>query len=301
MKSLYDDIKNINIMAYVIDQCNFSCWYCYNRQPRTFNRLDLNQLYQFINTLSMKHNITLTIIGGEPTLHPDLYDFCKKIVCNKSIKFINIFSNFSQNILYYIELLNLSDTVNITFSYHSQYSLQFIKKFLMLIKYNVNLNQIYLSIVIEANQNFQSIMANMNLFMQYIPIMNIDMISLELKDKNYCYNNQQIKIIYDQIHKFKFRKQQYSLIQNDNTEYIACADELDFGLYEQITNKWLCNAGKTELYCHSDGKLYKCQIAYIYDCPSIGSIYDLDSIVWSPMICEFKTCGNYNISRKRYE
>ena len=96
------------ILAYIIDNCNYSCQYCYNVKPYSNAMLDLNQLYDyicFINTHYPSKYIQLELIGGEPTLHPALLDFCKKIKKLNNI-LIKIFTNLSLNIDNYIKLLS---------------------------------------------------------------------------------------------------------------------------------------------------------------------------------------------------
>ena len=61
----------------IIDLCNKKCSYCYNKIYRFDSILNLDFLEKFIDNSLLK--IVFDIIGGEPTLHPDLYDFCKKM------------------------------------------------------------------------------------------------------------------------------------------------------------------------------------------------------------------------------
>ena len=72
--------------------------------------LDLNKTYLFLKNIVLQYNrpIRLTLIGGEPTLHPDLYEFCKKVCTLKNVH-MNIFSNFSNNVILYKRLLTLSE------------------------------------------------------------------------------------------------------------------------------------------------------------------------------------------------
>jgi molybdenum cofactor biosynthesis enzyme MoaA len=34
-----------SIIVNIIDVCNYNCYYCYNKQPRTNIKLNLNKLY----------------------------------------------------------------------------------------------------------------------------------------------------------------------------------------------------------------------------------------------------------------
>jgi molybdenum cofactor biosynthesis enzyme MoaA len=108
IKVLYDNSINdyIHILIYICDRCNYTCEYCYNARPRTLILMDLNILLSFLINIKIntRKKIYIEIIGGEPTLHPDLLDFCKK--CNTYTNItISVYTNFSQSIDYYIQLL----------------------------------------------------------------------------------------------------------------------------------------------------------------------------------------------------
>ena len=80
--------------------------------------------------LLQKHKmIEIDLVGGEPTLHPDLFIFADKINhCYDSVV-LNIYTNFSQNTNFYISLAKLN--VRLTLSFHSTSyfnDMQFINK-----------------------------------------------------------------------------------------------------------------------------------------------------------------------------
>ena len=83
------------ILAFICDKCNYNCIYCYNKKPRSFINLDLLKFYNFLCKLKehLNKTINLELIGGEPTLHSDLYDFCKK--CKDNGIIVTIYTNFS--------------------------------------------------------------------------------------------------------------------------------------------------------------------------------------------------------------
>jgi sulfatase maturation enzyme AslB (radical SAM superfamily) len=105
---LYGNNKHISaIIVNIIDICNYNCYYCYNKKPRTNKILDLHALIHFIDWFSnnINSNIILFILGGEPTLHPQLFDFC--VFLRKKYKNINcrIVTNFSYDIKKILTLL----------------------------------------------------------------------------------------------------------------------------------------------------------------------------------------------------
>jgi pyruvate formate lyase activating enzyme len=62
--------------------CNFDCPYCHNpelvRRTPASKAIDLKEIFDFLNKRkSLLDGVVIT--GGEPTLHPDLFDFCREI------------------------------------------------------------------------------------------------------------------------------------------------------------------------------------------------------------------------------
>ena len=80
-EDFYSRPNSFRLLAYIVDSCNYNCEYCYNVFPRTHNVLDLNKVYDFIYQVIFKNKsyLHLDLIGGETTLHPELFNFCKRI------------------------------------------------------------------------------------------------------------------------------------------------------------------------------------------------------------------------------
>jgi hypothetical protein len=67
-----------NLMLEITDACNISCRACYKKPGKTFkNRAQVEQDLNDAMRLRKLHTVTLT--GGEPTLHPDLLSIIKTI------------------------------------------------------------------------------------------------------------------------------------------------------------------------------------------------------------------------------
>jgi molybdenum cofactor biosynthesis enzyme MoaA len=69
--------NNINIEIFCTDCCNYNCYYCVNLNDgyvRQNKFLDFDKIYNLIIWLYSKYkkHICITLIGGEPTLHPNL-------------------------------------------------------------------------------------------------------------------------------------------------------------------------------------------------------------------------------------
>lgn len=62
--------------------CNFDCPYCHNpdlvRRTSTSKVTELKEVFNFLKKRKpLLEGVVIT--GGEPTLHPDLFDFCREI------------------------------------------------------------------------------------------------------------------------------------------------------------------------------------------------------------------------------
>lgn len=56
-------------------QCNLRCLHCYNESGELENRLSSDTFHRIIDSLSQTEKISVTLSGGEPLLHPCIWDF----------------------------------------------------------------------------------------------------------------------------------------------------------------------------------------------------------------------------------
>ena len=116
--SKYYLCNSFTIQTMVTDKCNYNCQYCYN-DYHSNNDINFKSLLNYISIIKNRLNkdlVFLDILGGEPTLHPDLYDFCKKLSNEEYINY-TIYSNFSSDINLYENILNLHNS-NLCITYH---------------------------------------------------------------------------------------------------------------------------------------------------------------------------------------
>ena len=104
----YGEHPIANIVVNIADICNYNCYYCYNRRPRTNKLLDLGALHDFCKWYYDNINplINICILGGEPALHPDLLRFCQKIASSCSAVKCAVITNFSKDLRYFLDLLD---------------------------------------------------------------------------------------------------------------------------------------------------------------------------------------------------
>lgn len=286
------------VKLYIIDKCNYDCWYCYNRKPRTQQLLDLNAAYSFLEQLFSTFNksIYIELIGGEPTLHPDLLYFCKKLQKSYFIENILIYSNFSSNISCYLNLLSLSK-IYLDLTIHNVDSTSKHLKKLFYIKSKINsLSNITISLFvlptkIKQIMSIHSILTQMGLNIDVLKICNN--ISLYQSIDN-IYSLEESKDIDSLISSFQTDKEKTIHFKIDQTVQRLTEIELKSFCIAQKNNifhGWNCLAGVMSFYIHADGRCYQCQQYYEMEMPSMFNIYD-SNIVFSKKhcICKSNVC-----------
>ena len=306
---------DINMLVYIADICNYNCEYCYNKKPRTNQLLDLNKLNTFLIDMQKKTNkiIAVELIGGEPTLHPNLLSFLEKTKNIPNIQFA-ILTNFHKDLQYYLNLIDQyklriiptwhsipndlenKDFENKIFSIPEKYFDYvadgkhyhnfFIR--LMFEKNNFNIaKELYLKIAKKYPQYLESSLV-------------ADPDTLEAKtlndvkvDEKYVYTQQQLLEYYKLSDLIKEYKQLYTVEYNDG--FIEHLSYNDMFLNDDFTfHMWKCNAGKDYLYIHVNGDIYPCQSYYEGNKKKLYNMLDTpfyDISKMKAVICQCKTCS----------
>lgn len=112
--------KEITLLIYLTDKCNMNCSYCYNNFPRNNIDLEYNTILNYIDDINLKtdRNISVLFIGGEPTLHKNLYSIVTELRKRDFIHSIEIFTNFSMCLDYYESLIKFD--VKLVCSWHDE-------------------------------------------------------------------------------------------------------------------------------------------------------------------------------------
>ena len=308
---------DINLLVYIADLCNYKCSYCYNKFPRTKQLLDLDKLYQFL--VSMQKNtqkkIAVELIGGEPTLHPNLLEFFEKASKLPDIQFA-ILTNFYKDLQYYLELID-KYKVRIIPTWHSlpndKQNQQFVDKILSIpdkyfdyVADGKHYHNFFIRIMFEKHAFDEA----KNLYMKLVnkipayiepslvadPSTKLDQYTEATKNISaieYIYDDNVLKEYYRLSNLIKPYKQLYTVEYNDGTKELLSYNDMfmqdNFTFY-----MWKCNAGKDYLYIHCDGNVYKCQSYYE---SRINPLYNIckepiyKSNVMKPTICACKTCS----------
>lgn len=300
-----EDEPRLNVLLFIADQCNFACPYCYNRQPRTKTLADLNLLWKFVDDMHTKtqRKMTVSLIGGEPTLHPKMVDFCKKILSMKKTS-VEVLTNFSQPLDYYLDLLEHG--VKIAATWHGKANdkanLEYAKKMLRVpMKYFQN-DQVEIRIMFENDNwdNAEVIFKQMYpLFKQWIEI------SLVMGNdgKPYEYTIAQHRRYEEILKKLKYSRDFFTVKYEDGTEKQVSFNDMyldplvDFHL-------WRCNAGLDYIYVHCNGSVYNCQSYYEHDKKPICNIHltngEYKRELFKPTICQVEYCScDFDVKKEK--
>lgn len=253
-----------NILVYIIDICNYTCQYCYNNKPRTKKYLNLNILFNFIKFIRQKtiKIIELDLIGGEPTLHPDLLTFCIKLQTISNI-IITIYTNFATNIL----LLKQLEKVNVKFeaTWHSQCK-DFEQR---LTQFNTNSFRTITLMYEKSHTQYVIDMAR-RLNAYY----NIDIQPVIIGDHFDSYTDIQLKTlnIYEQVE--DRNNAIFALEYNDNSIEYLTHNDIYYKTHYNYRH-WICNAGYDLLYIHYNGNVYPCDGFFEMKKHPIINIYNM--------------------------
>lgn len=297
------------ILAYIEDNCNYNCSYCYNIKPYTKKQLDLTKLYAYIQYIKQKYPtkyIQLELIGGEPTLHRDLLDFCQKISRFDNI-LIKIFTNLSASIKIYDTLLQ-NENIMLIVSWHSLkndlLNKNYVDKIIQLLqKYK---NQIEVRIMYEIF-NTENALTVANKVLPYSNNMLFDLSFLfdPITQKNdvMTYSSQQLndfKAFHVQ-HNIRSNRKEFLIRYNDNTEELKTFTDM-FCNKTYNFKHWLCNAGKNSLFINYDGLVYPC---VEYSCDVNNQIFTINDLSYTrynfkQVLCKLDYCScDWDIKKKR--
>lgn len=134
---MFDDITaagntNYKLLTFswdIIDVCNYNCSYCSAKSfnKHTFKKIkDKKVIWQnVVKTLSLKKiktPFTVELLGGEPTLHPDIYEIVKQLCSIKNCIQVEITTNLSKSVDFFKQFdKQETNKVDIIASYHPEY------------------------------------------------------------------------------------------------------------------------------------------------------------------------------------
>lgn len=279
----------IQILAFVIDSCNYDCFYCYNKRPRTNKQLNLLKLYEFIikvHSLTNKY-IHVDLIGGEPTLHPQLGYFCNMINNHKFIK-CNIYTNLSCT-FDIINTLILTNNIELSATYHYQSNKKMFIKKIKNISPNVNTN---ITIMYEPFLSLETIEMYQYLYKDTnLQTVELALILSDTKNKIvYPYSSEQI-VAYNKIcDKYKYLTKDEFIVQYSDG---SIKEHSFYSLQTDVSIKtkfWKCWAGIEYFDITVDGDVYSCIESKKWLFNIIKQPINLFKIPSKPIICMSNYC-----------
>ena len=118
--------KLVHIEWFFTDWCNYACSYCSaaEEMAQNFSKKDSPSKYKLLlKKLGMiKTPFHIELLGGEPTLHPHIFEVLRELKAMEHCNDIEVVTNLSRSINYF-EKMNTPeyDGVRILASYHPEY------------------------------------------------------------------------------------------------------------------------------------------------------------------------------------
>jgi MoaA/NifB/PqqE/SkfB family radical SAM enzyme len=250
-----DDIKNnlvetgtkdftCNIKWFLIDVCNYDCSYCishwYNnnhfKELNKSNKIKITEKLVLAKLKKFPKKFKMELTGGEPILHPRLFEIAKEISSIDNCELIKIFSNFSEDPKLFAKYKDISKITWI-FSYHSEYT-----------TLNEFLNKLeILSNLIDSKRSDDRIHININMFQvsqDELKIIKKHPLNKKMTFHiNYLANTDIFEIIYD---KEDFdtdveNEPKIPFITNDNTYLLTHKDITHYNL-QKFSKPRMCQS-----------------------------------------------------------
>lgn len=127
VEALFGGGDRLHVDWLITDMCNYKCSYCFGQKPldkKQFMPLaKLKNAVDHISSLNRK-SLSVTLVGGEPTTHPDLFPLIEYIEakCADNLSHITIVTNGSNNNEIYENLAGIAQHINfnLIISLHSE-------------------------------------------------------------------------------------------------------------------------------------------------------------------------------------
>ena len=78
-ESLVDNYRLQGAYIELTSECNLRCLHCYNESGVLRNLINMKEYENILNSLPNGEDTTVTLSGGEPLLHPLIWEFVKKL------------------------------------------------------------------------------------------------------------------------------------------------------------------------------------------------------------------------------
>ncbi|SDB48924.1 Glycosyltransferase involved in cell wall bisynthesis [Desulfonatronum thiosulfatophilum] len=294
---------NISVNWVLTRRCNYSCSYCTVKNNKN-DFINFEKLKIAANNISNLKNkkITITLTGGEPTIHPDYLDLLEYIMSLKDDRIVvNTLTNLSLPLSFYKKIVSSEiidkSKINFGLSYHFEYAKP--DKFIANAKYLAE-HRINSSLRLIADPKYmQDVKALYEAFKKY----NSTYLSIDIKlvrenfgnipDKGYTeadlawlssfYNESESKsILHETID---------NITNNKKRTYFTSNDVISKGLNKY--KEMICHAGENMMSIDEHGNVAPA-VCFRKNKKNGINIFNPDiklSELNKPVICPFEACG----------
>lgn len=297
------DPKTLRIEYMIGNTCNYKCWYCFKGsnegEYRWHNDLEFitKNLFHLLDYYKKfgKERFEIHIVGGEPTLWPDLGKFAQSIKENYN-SWISISTNGSRTIRWWEEYGKYFDDVMI--SVHHEYADldHLIKVADTVFKQGPVVNAMVLMDPFAWDKCIEII--DKLKHSKYRWFIN----AMEVMDETISYTPDQLKFISKPVKRFpnpfwlikklkNLKRDPKVVFENGKTKTV---NRNWIGLNKQNHFKgWLCNIGVDNLYIDKDGRITGACRTVLFE---NYNLHDEDFVkkfnpIIKPKICDVEFCG----------
>lgn len=132
------EYEKYHFMWTVTNWCNYDCYYCYEKELMVdkWQKDDSVTKYKFVlkRLKNFDAPFEVAILGGEPTLHPNLNEILIELTSMDNCKRAEIFTNLSRPLSYFEKIENdIKSPVTLSASFHPEYyEPKFLEKILLM-------------------------------------------------------------------------------------------------------------------------------------------------------------------------
>jgi len=255
----FKNFHEVSINWTINNVCQLDCKYCYAKEMMKVPK-DYNIKKALINLKLVRVPFNICLLGGEPTLHEDIFQIIKTLTSYKFCHDIDLTTNLFKDIGFWkqFNIKEFSEKLNIDASYHPQYDVNYIDKILELhkLKYinlHCNINIFPENKYFEKTKNIIKIVKDNNIPFSLNDIHETPDFKIQYKDQNYLnflkiYNKDEVKYLYE----INYTKQAYTLSEINNSKlnhfkgFKCTAQDLVINESGDIEN--MCTGKKIHIY-----------------------------------------------------
>ncbi len=252
-------------------ECNYSCSYCWPECHSGIYRWptpdQTNMLLSFLERFGEGKRIYIDIMGGEPTLWPDLQRFCSAV--SEVNGYVTFSSNGSRTVRWWKKFAAPID--NLVFSFHPEYA--DIDHYIELVtelhnRYRTTVMILYHPSYREKCISIYNALTEGNKF-------HISCRMKRINSDTVVYENDDIEVLQKSYSNFSIPQQEFSMNMYMNGDIISSPNDFMVSGKNSFTG-WNCQLGTNYRYITANGNIYgaACGVARSY---SFGNIYD-DSV-----------------------